>query len=187
VNHGWRGRESDGDEKFVRALAKKLGVGFQSHRLAEKPVPGESWEAHARTLRKEIFRLESAALGGAPVFTAHTADDQAETRLWRFLTGAFATLGAGIMPRHGAELRPLLQVRREDLRAFLREERQRWREDSSNRDPRFLRARIRKDLMPVIEAIFPRAVEAISDDSPRSKKTRKMALRADSGAIDAVE
>jgi tRNA(Ile)-lysidine synthase len=171
VNHGWRGKESDGDERFVRNLAKRLGVGFRVHSVSEKPKSGESWEAHARGIRKAFFREASREFGSAPVFTAHTADDQAETRIWRFLTGAYEKLGAGILPRHEVEVRPLLGVRRETLRAFLREERQTWREDSSNRDLRFLRARMRKDLMPVIEALFPRAVEAIIAENARTKVT----------------
>lgn len=162
VNHGWRGRASDGDEAFTRKLAKRLCVDFVARKLGEKPAAGDSWEAHARGLRKAVFRSESAAHGGAPVFTAHSADDQAETRLWRLFTGAFAELGRGILVRHGVEVRPLLGVRREELRKFLREEKQTWREDASNSDPRFLRARMRQDLMPVIEKLFPRAIEAIN-------------------------
>lgn len=166
VNHGWRGRASDADEAFVKKLATRLGVGFVGRRLKERPGAGESWEAHARGLRKEAFRRESERRGGAPVFTAHTADDQAETRLWRLFTGAFAELGGGILDRHGPEVRPLLGVRRADLRAFLAEEKQRWREDASNADRRFLRAQMRQDLMPVIERLFPRAIDAINDLRP---------------------
>jgi tRNA(Ile)-lysidine synthase len=163
VNHGWRGDESDGDERFVRKLAERLGVEFAGRRLAEKPGTGDSWEAHARGLRKAAFQEESRLRGGAPVFTAHSADDQAETRLWRLFTGAFEELGGGILPRHGVEVRPLLGVRRAELRAFLKEERQKWREDSSNANPRFLRAQMRQDLMPVIERLFPRAIDAINN------------------------
>lgn len=166
VNHGWRGAESDRDERFVVGLGKKLGVPVTVHRLHEKPTKGDSWEAHARSLRKGIFleesRKHSIGRSAAIVFTGHQADDQAETRLWRLFTGAFQTLGEGILPRHGVEVRPLLGVRRSELVLFLKEERQRWRNDSSNQDPRFLRAQMRKELMPVIEKLFPRAIQAIN-------------------------
>lgn len=167
VNHGWRGKESDGDERFVVSLGRKLRVPVRVRRIREKPKKGESWEAHARTLRKAIYREEAGRTlkkgeNEGHVFTGHQADDQAETRLWRLFTGAFATLGEGILPRHGVEVRPLLNVRRTDLIAFLKEEKQSWREDSSNQDPRFLRARMRRELMPVIEAIFPGAIPAIN-------------------------
>lgn len=166
VNHGWRGKESDGDEAFVRRLARRLGVPVVVEELQEQPSSGDSWEAHARTARKAFFARESRLRGGAPVFTAHTADDQAETRLWRIFTGAYATLGKGILSRHEAEVRPLLGVRRDELREFLGEEGMKWREDSSNHDPRFLRARMRRELMPKIEAIFPGAISAINSLEP---------------------
>ncbi|MBS1961490.1 MAG: tRNA lysidine(34) synthetase TilS [Bdellovibrionales bacterium] len=169
VNHGWRGRASDADEAFVKKLAARLGAGFVGRRLKERPGPGDSWEAHARDLRKAVFRRESERRGGAPVFTAHTADDQAETRLWRLFTGAFAELGRGILDRHGPEVRPLLGVRRSELRVFLAEEKQRWREDASNADRRFLRAQMRQDLMPVIERLFPRAIDAINHLAPPTR------------------
>ncbi len=164
VNHGWRGRASDADERFVIQLAKKLGISVKVVRLKEKPGKGDSWEAHARSLRKKVF-IEEAGKTGI-VFTAHQADDQAETRLWRLFTGAFHQLGQGILVRHGVEVRPLLGVRRTELVAFLKEERQKWREDSSNQDPRFLRARMRKELMPKIEELFPSAIRAINSTTP---------------------
>lgn len=174
VNHGWRGKESDGDERFVMALGKKLGVPVRVRRIMEKPEKGESWEAHARSLRKALYVEEANRLpnpaGSAHVFTGHQADDQAETRLWRFLTGAFTNLGEGILPRHGIEVRPLLGVRRSDLVAFLREERQKWREDASNQDPRFLRARMRLELMPVIVSLFPGAIDAINSTEPPTQR-----------------
>lgn len=162
VNHGWRGEESEGDAAFVQRLGKELGVPVIVKKIREKPGKGDSWEAHARNLRKEVYRKMSAQHGGAPVFTAHSADDQAETRLWRIFTGAFEELGQGILERHEVEVRPLLAVRREELRKFLNEENQKWREDSSNKDLRFLRAQMRQDLMPVIERLFPQAIRAIN-------------------------
>jgi tRNA(Ile)-lysidine synthase len=162
VNHGWRGSESDADERFVRALGKKLGLPVIVHSMKEQAKRGESLEAHARQFRKSVFQAESARHENALVFTAHTADDQAETRIWRLFTGAFPELGQGILPRHQVEVRPLLAIRRKDLRSFLQEEGQRWREDSSNSDPRFLRAQMRKELMPVLERLFPQAVRSIN-------------------------
>lgn len=179
VNHGWRGKESDADEAFVRRLAKKLGTEVVVHRLKEQPQDGESWEAHAREGRKAIFKRESRAYGNAPVLTAHTADDQAETRIWRFLTGSYATLGEGILSRHEVEVRPFLDFRRSEIVDFLREERQIWREDSTNADPRFLRARIRRELMPVIEEIFPGAVYSITREKSHLSRFQAKPKRKD--------
>jgi tRNA(Ile)-lysidine synthase len=162
VNHQWRGEESEEDARFVRAQAKALGVRCKVIRL---PLPsaeatrGDSWEELARRARKSVFERESSRLGGAPVLTAHQGDDLAETLLWRLFTGAARTHGAGIRFRHGVELRPLLAVRKAALQAFLREEGRGWREDATNSSGRFLRSRMRMELLPQIEALFPRAME----------------------------
>ncbi len=161
VNHGWRGEASDGDEAFVRALAKRFAVKFESRRLKTTPKSGESLEDLARADRKQAFREWSEKWGGAPVFTAHTADDVFETQIWRFFTGAWKTHGKGIHPLHGIEARPLLQVTRKLLQEFLQEESETWREDSTNQDRRFLRARIRHDLVPVLADLFPGARQSV--------------------------
>jgi tRNA(Ile)-lysidine synthase len=162
VNHRWRGEESDEDARFVRAQARSLDVGCRIVRLAA-PDPtvlkGESWEEQAREARKRIFVRECARLGGAQVLTGHQGDDLAETLLWRIFTGAAETHGAGIAVRHGLELRPLLSFRKSELQAFLREEGRGWREDATNQNGRFLRSRLRLELFPRIELLFPRAVE----------------------------
>lgn len=161
VNHGWRGEESDGDEAFVRAFGERLGVPVIVHRLKARAKRGESWEEDARKQRKRIFAQEAKRLG-ARVLTAHHADDQAETLLWRLMSGEAETHGGGILASHGVELRPLLGVRRAVLRRFLQEEGQDWREDSTNQEGRFLRARMRMELFPQLEKLFPNAVENLA-------------------------
>lgn len=161
INHGWRGKESDGDEAFVRALGKKLGIPVHVHRLKPPAKKRDSWEAEARRERKRIY-AEEAKRRGARILTAHHADDQAETVLWRLMNGEARTHGGGILARHEAELRPLLGVRRALLRKFLEEEGQDWREDSTNHEGRFLRARMRAELFPQLERLFPNAVENLA-------------------------
>src|ERR1700728_4128598 len=82
---------------------------------------------------------------------AHTADDQAETVLAHIFRGTGPTGLAGIYPAVGAVARPLLDERREDLRKYLRGLGQRWREDATNRDLTRQRARIREQLLPLLE------------------------------------
>jgi tRNA(Ile)-lysidine synthase len=164
VNHGWRGKESDGDAGFVKAKAKEWGIKAKVVRLKDQPKSGESWEAAARAARKEIYRREAKALGrNTIVLTAHTADDLAETLLWRICTGAFATHSKGILPRHGIEFRPLLNVRKRTLQDYLKEEGETWHEDRTNHEGRFLRSKMRRELMPALEKIFPRAVDHLVD------------------------
>ncbi|MEK7689569.1 MAG: tRNA lysidine(34) synthetase TilS [Bdellovibrionota bacterium] len=162
VNHGWRGLASDRDEKRVRNFGKKWGI--QTLVLAGKRLheePGRSWEEAARDERRRIFSEHVSPRDW--LFTAHTADDQAETVLWRLATGAFEKLGAGIRIRDQRKVRPFLTTRKSELQKFLREERQAFGIDQSNFDERFLRARLRKRIMPELEKAFPRVVENLVD------------------------
>jgi tRNA(Ile)-lysidine synthase len=120
----------------------------------------KSWEDEARILRKDIFALE-AQKHQALVFTAHHADDQAETMLWRLFTGAAHTHGGGVAFHHKNEVRPLLRVRKAQIKNYLKEVGQDYREDSTNQSATFLRARMRSELMPQLERIFPRAVDQL--------------------------
>jgi len=94
------------------------------------------------------------------IAVAHTADDQAETVIAHILRGTGLAGLAGIHPETGAVFRPLLKIRRADLRAYLRSRRQPWREDATNRDTKRTRARIRLDLLPLLEKNFQPAVVA---------------------------
>src|SRR5207245_6823387 len=106
--------------------------------------------------------VESGAC--ARIAVAHTADDQAETVIARLLRGTgLAGLG-GIHPVAGPVIRPLLKVRRAELRAYLRARKQLWREDASNRDMKRMRARIRKKLLPLHERqLQPTIVEHLTN------------------------
>jgi tRNA(Ile)-lysidine synthase len=162
VDHAWRGRASREDARFVRGLAAQLGTGFREERLPGPAAfaPGDSWEDAARDARKGVYARIAREMGrGTLVLTAHHGDDVAETMLWRLFTGTSRAIGAGVLARDGVEVRPLLDVRKRELLAFLEEEGQAWREDSTNADPRFLRARIRSRILPAIEEAFPRATD----------------------------
>jgi tRNA(Ile)-lysidine synthase len=89
---------------------------------------------------------------------AHTSDDQAETVLAHILRGTGLAGLAGIHPAVGCVVRPLLGVRRAELRTYLRSKKQTWREDATNRDTTRMRARIRKKLLPLLEKQFQPAV-----------------------------
>jgi tRNA(Ile)-lysidine synthase len=156
-NHQLRGRASDADEKFVAQLAVKYSLELHVARadVAAKAKRDKSnLEETARRARYAFFEgLISAGLA-TKIAVAHTADDQAETVLAHILRGTgLAGLG-GIHPVAGHVVRPLLTVRRSDLRAYLRARKQPWREDATNRDTTKTRARIRKKLMPLLEKNF---------------------------------
>ncbi len=135
-NHKLRGKASERDEAFVAKLAAKHGLEFHSASVyVAKKAKEErtNLEDTARRARYDYFRslVESGACHKIAV--AHTADDQAETVLAHLLRGTgLAGLG-GIHPVVGPVVRPLLGVRRSELRRFLRARKQTWREDDSEK------------------------------------------------------
>ena len=169
-NHKLRGQESEADEGFVRALAEKHGLESlraEGDTAAAAESGGKGVEAAARTLRYEFFAdvLRSGKMDC--IATGHTLDDQAETVLMRVLRGAGMRGLASIRPmvRVGERhiVRPLLGVRRSDVVEYLREAKQDFREDASNRDPKFLRNRVRHELLPLLERGYnPQIAEALA-------------------------
>jgi tRNA(Ile)-lysidine synthase len=160
-NHKLRGRDSEADEKFVAKLAEKYGLAFHAGR-ADIAAQAKSNKANVEdTARRARYQFLTRLVEDGrvdQVAVAHTADDQAETVLAHILRGTgLAGLG-GIHPAVGPVVRPLLGVRRAELRAYLRSKRQTWREDATNRDTTRMRARIRKKLLPILEKQFQPAV-----------------------------
>ncbi len=173
INHGWRGEESDVDEELVTRYAQDWGVPLIAHRLKPSLKSKGSLEDQARNARKTVFAQEAEKCD-AVVITAHHAEDLAETLLWRLFTGAAKTHGGGIAYRDGCELRPLLQVRKRTLQAYLQEEEVSWREDKTNHQGRFLRSKMRQELLPVIEKLFPRAVEHLMQLALESQSSTEL-------------
>jgi tRNA(Ile)-lysidine synthase len=160
-NHTLRGPESDGDEQFVAELARGLGVELVRESAdvrAESERNGWNLEDAGRRLRNAFFESLVRSGRATRVALAHTADDQAETVLAQIIRGTGPTGLAGIHPVAGSMVRPLIEMRRQDLRKYLREIGQPWREDSSNSDAARLRARIRERLMPLLSAEFSPAI-----------------------------
>ena len=160
-NHKLRGKASDTDEKFVAKLALKHRLEFHSASVyVAKKAKREraNLEDAARRARYDYFRSLAEAGVCGRIAVAHTADDQAETVLAHLLRGTgLAGLG-GIHPAVGPVVRPLLGVRRDELRNFLRARRQTWREDATNRDTTRMRARIRRKLLPLLQKQFQPAI-----------------------------
>jgi tRNA(Ile)-lysidine synthase len=154
VNHQLRGEAADADEGFVEQLARVRGLPFYAFRIAPGRLAqgrGGNLEDLARRLRYQVFE-DCVRQGLADcVATAHTADDQAETLLARLARGTGLKGLAGIYPVRGVVVRPLLEVRRAELRQYLLQRRQPWHEDASNRDSRRLRARIRFGSLPALD------------------------------------
>ena len=170
VDHRSRGAESDGDVAFVEALAAELGVDFFRQTLDPAELEAEarrqgSWESAARTLRYRAL-VDAAKAGSARYLaTAHHRDDQLETLLFRLFRGAGFDGMRGVPAVRPLDealvlIRPLLAVGRAEILAYLAQLNQPYRVDSSNASPRYARNRIRNELAPLLESIFPGRWEA---------------------------
>ena len=155
-NHNLRGAESDADEAFVRAFCAQydieLFVGSGQVTAGKKGL-----ESAARDARYGFFQSLSGKIA-----TAHTADDNAETVLMRLVRGTgLKGLGA-IAPMRGNIIRPMLNVTRQEILAFLEEYHLTYRQDSSNDGDDFLRNRLRHHVMPLLKEENPRLAENLS-------------------------
>ncbi len=158
VHHGIRGAAADADARFVRRLARKLGVPFVLGRFdvpAEARARGESLEMAARRVRR-AFLIETARREGIRrIAVGHTADDQAETVLMRIVRGTSVTGLAGIphVTRHGGAvfIRPLRDATRRQVLDYLARRRQSFREDETNADDFARRNRVRHEILPLLE------------------------------------
>jgi tRNA(Ile)-lysidine synthase len=169
LHHGIRGRAAAADAAFVRDLAKRLRLPCIIGRAAVPALArqrGISLEMAARSARYAFFARAARRAGAAVVATAHTADDQAETVLMRLLRGAGPAGLAGIP--HTAEhpgirvVRPLLDVPRQAVLAYLKAHTLGWREDETNADRTIPRNRVRHELLPLLERDFnPQVREAL--------------------------
>jgi len=157
VNHHLRGDESNGDEAFVRALCERVGVPLEvaDGRLDDDAVKRAGIEAAAREVRTRLLLDIKQRRNARFIATAHQKNDQAETILMRLFTGSGIAGLRGIHPlRDDGFIRPMLDVTRADVEAFLRERNITPRIDSSNADPRFLRNRIRATLRDYDESVI---------------------------------
>lgn len=161
VHHGLRA-EADAEAALVEALGRRWDVPVTVERIRVEDEPGQSLEARARAHRYAAFRKWASARAASRVALGHTADDQAETVLMRLLEGAGPRGLAGIPPVRGLFIRPLIEIRRWEIEAELERAGVEWVEDPSNRDLKFLRNRIRHDLLPFLAAAYnPRITEAL--------------------------
>ncbi len=154
VDHGLRaGSAADAD--VVASLADARAVPFEAV-VATLPPRG-SIQDRARRGRYAALSAVADRVAASAIVTGHTADDQAETVLWRVITGAPPASLAGMPARRGRLGRPLLGVWRADTEAYCEAIGITPLDDPANTDPRHLRTRIRHELLPLAEAIAPAA------------------------------
>lgn len=169
LNHRLRGKESDEDQKFVKNLARKLNLKFFSKSIDVKKEANKrklSLEECARLVRYRYLENLADRIKADKIAVGHQADDQAETFLMRLLRGAGGLGLSGIPPKRGKIIRPLIEIKREEIEKFLEEKSQSYRTDSSNLLPNYCRNKIRLLLLPQLKKKFnPKIVDVLNRTS----------------------
>lgn len=180
LNHRLRGEAADRDQRFAEKTARGLGLAFltEDREVAELARSRrKGLEEAARRARYEFLDRAAANFPADFVLTAHQADDQAETMLLNLTKGTGPGGLAGIHPRRPLErpdpgqttgrrpvelLRPLLSFTRSELQDWLIEQKLGWVEDLSNKDTRYRRNLIRREILPALRSLNPRLVPALA-------------------------
>ena len=179
INHMLRGEESDRDEAFVRKQCKKLGVPLSVHRIDVDSIAREekiSVELAARNVRYEVFdATDCDALA-----TAHNADDNFETVLFRMTRKTGLSGLCGIPVRRGKYIRPLLYCSRLEVEKFCTEKAVPFVTDSTNLSDDFTRNRLRHSVVPIMKTLnpsllssFEKTLELLKNDSDYLEKSAK--------------
>ena len=165
LNHGLRGADSEADESHVRDLAQRCDVPYETGRLEDPDAAGGGLEERLRDARHRFLTEVVGRMGADAVALGHTLDDRVETVLMNLARGTGLRGLAGMRWRNHVGglllLRPMLGVRREALRRYIKRRGVPWREDRSNTDFRFTRNRVRNLVLPALEQAVPGAVERI--------------------------
>ena len=177
VNYGLR-EGAGADEELVRELAGRLNVPLDVHQVT---LPGEG---NLQELAREARYSLAEQLAEGDYAAAHTASDQAETVLYRLAVSPGSRALHGMAPRRGRLVRPLLEVAREEVRDYLRARGLEWREDPSNADRRFARARIRHDVLDALRELSPAAERTIAETA---RQLRDEAEVLDAAVAEALE
>jgi tRNA(Ile)-lysidine synthase len=157
-DHGWRA-DSREDRDFVASMAATWGYDF---RTARAPDDTAHTEAAARTARYAFLRQAATETNSTAIALGHSQDDQVETLLLHLLRGS-GSRGLGAMRRRDGDLaRPLLDISRKEIEAYLTRLHLTPLRDPSNDDPRFTRNRLRQQVLPAIDAFDPAARELLA-------------------------
>ena len=186
LDHALR-RESPADREFVAAEARRRGLPCASERRDVAAAASGRWSEEAARLVRYAFLEEVAqTVNASHIALGHQADDQAETVLMRLLRGSGATgLRAMDSVRGGRYVRPLLEVWRAEIETYAREHRISYKEDASISDRRFLRNRVRGDLLPLlrqynanISEVLHRTARLLKDEDALMAELAQEALTA---------
>lgn len=152
IDHGLR-PEAGLELDLAEALAQRHQIDFK--RIAVAVSPQGNISANARTARYQALRKQAQIFDADAIALAHTASDQLETIVWRLLRGCSMEALAGIYPHRDGLVRPLLQVTRAQIIAYLQSRSIAAAQDPSNHSHRYTRAQLRHRLIPILEDLAP--------------------------------
>ncbi|MEE0945198.1 MAG: tRNA lysidine(34) synthetase TilS [Acutalibacteraceae bacterium] len=164
LNHCLRAEESDRDQSFVEDVCKKLGIPLVAQRADVQGVAKRqsiSIELAARQVRYDFFSKNAKGM----VATAHNADDNLETAIYRLARATGINGLCGIPKRRDIYVRPLLKCTRQEIEAFLSEQGVDYVTDSTNLGDEYTRNKIRHNILPVLKEINPNVVQSFSTTS----------------------
>lgn len=176
-NFHLRGQESDDDEEFVKSLAEKYKVPFYVKHFATSDYAiekGISLQMAARELRYRWFESIRKQEGYGYIATAHHLDDQVETFFLNLMRNTGIAGFHGIAIKQGKIIRPLMFTYRFDIKKFIEKHKIPYREDSSNRETKYIRNNIRKKLIPLLNKIHPGFDKIINETIERIGETEKI-------------
>lgn len=171
LNHNWRGEESRNEEFRCRNFCENLGVKFYSETLSAD-VPHT--ETAAREERYKFFKRAMQKFDASAFITAHNANDNAETVIYRLARGTGVDGLAAISPKRDYFYRPLISVKRNDIEKYCADNDLSPNVDSSNSDTKYMRNLIRHEIMPLLEKINPDAIDAINSLSSLAREDAKI-------------
>ncbi|KAB8153513.1 tRNA lysidine(34) synthetase TilS [Kordia sp. TARA_039_SRF] len=157
-NFQLRDNESDDDEIFVKELGDKLNVNVHTKKFETEAFANRekmSIQMAARKLRYEWFQELTTTFQYDYILTAHHKDDALETFIINLSRGTGIEGLTGIPERNGNIVRPLLSFTREEIQAYAKQQQLQWREDSSNASTKYLRNKIRHEIVPLLQELHP--------------------------------
>ncbi len=158
VNFQLRGEDAELDQEIVEAWGKENGIEVYTKRFDTAGIAeetGQSIQATARRLRYLWFDQLKSEIHATTIATAHHSDDQVETHLWHLMRGSSWSGFTGIPAVHGDIVRPLLFATKKELSIYLEENNIPFRTDQSNSSDKYMRNRIRNEVIPLLEDIRP--------------------------------
>jgi tRNA(Ile)-lysidine synthase len=182
VDHGLRGEESREDAEFVRELCRRLKLRYEVRRI--RLEDSSNLQERARNERYRLAEEVAAEMGLGVIATGHTADDVTETVLMNLARGTGLRGLAGIPPVRGKVQRPLIGCTRREVLDYLKELDQPYRTDPTNLIGKYARNRIRLEILPILEELYPEAAGNIARAASLVREDIEMLEELASGTVE---